>query len=276
MQKVETGETFLYNIGMSCPTPRGKIPRMRTLPAIFTLLVLLFSSNSVWGIERVYLKSGSTLVALSHKDLDSHVEVTLQSGTKIGILAKDLDKITVETSAPISLSEMPFDGESVLPDVSDPLNEKWLDRPAPENNVSARVYLPFAQQLERGFEIPLASSLSDINLARKKRVKVLEFVGREFYLGMDMQYHEEPGINFDEACRQLFELETARSTRTVLDYIHRLRNSSLDPRKEHLIADAIRLRDRLDPDYGRREISRMESWTAQAAPPSSNYFLPSQ
>jgi hypothetical protein len=248
---------------------------MKRLPAVLTLVLLILSQGSTWGIERVYLKSGSTLVADSHKDLDDRVEVILQSGTRVSIPAKDLDKIAVETSAPINLSEIPFDVEAVLPDVSDPLNEKWLDRPAPENSVSARFYLSFAEQLDRKFEIPMATTLADINLARKKRVKVLEFVGRKFYLGMDMQYHERPGIAFDEACAQLFDLESSRSTREVLDYIHQVRNSSLDLRKEHLIAAAIRLRDRLDPDYGRRQIS-LEGWTAQVAPPASDYILQSE
>ena len=258
------------------PNAEGETSRMKQLPAVLTLFFLLaLSQGSAWGIERVYLKSGSTLVADSHKDLDDRVEVTLQSGTKVTILAKDLDKIAVETSAPINLSDLPFDGEAALPDVSDPLNEKWLDRPAPENSASARFYLPFAEQLERKFEVPLATTLADINLARKKQVKVLEFVGRNFYLGMDMQYHEKPGITFEEACVQLFDLESSRSMREVLEYIHRVRNSSLDSRKEHLIAAAIRLRDRLDPDFGRRQIS-LEGWTAQVAPPASGYILPSE
>jgi len=246
---------------------------MKKLPAFVAVVLLSGVCHPATALERVYLRSGSTLIAESHKDLGNSVEVILQSGTRVVILAKDMDKIVIETSAPIDLSNLGFDLETALPDVSDPLNEKWLDRPVSENPESARLFLSFPEQLERGFEIPLAKTLSDVNYARKRKVKTIEFIDRLFYLGMDMHYHEDSGIDYDDAFVELLDLESARSVKEVLEYIHRLRLSSLDTRKEPLIAAAIRLRDRLDPDYGRRQL-RVEGWTAQVGPEIVRNVMP--
>jgi hypothetical protein len=211
----------------------------------------------------VYLKSGSTLIAESHVDHGELVEVVFHSESKVFIRAQDIDKIAVETSAPIDLSTVEFDPEKALPDVSDPLNEKWLDQPVDENPEAARVYLPFNEQVKRGYERPLARNLEDVRYARRKKVAEVEFFDRIFYLGMDMQYHEDPGLKYDAAFKKLIELEQSRNTAEVLEFIQNLRQSSYEARKEYLLAQAIELRDRLDPGYGDRQLME-DSWTAQA------------
>ena len=228
-----------------------------------TVLAVLFMEPS-FGIERVYLKSGSTLVADSHKDLGDKVQVVLFSGAKISIDSSDVDKIAIETSAPIDLSKMEMNSEEMLPDVSDPLNEKWLDRPQPEDTQAARLFLSFEEQIDRGYDIPLAKSLADVRLARLRKVKTLEFIERTFYLGMDMQYHDEPGMTSDEAYNRLVDLEASRNPKEVAEFLRDLRSSHVDVEKEPIIAAAIDLRDRLDPYFNRNEIE-VEGWTAQVS-----------
>lgn len=233
------------------------------LYAATILCVLVTPLISGHAIERVYLKSGSTLIADSHVDHGDLVEVVFHSESKVFIRSQDIDKIAVETSAPIDLSTVEFDPEKALPDVSDPLNEKWLDKPVDENPESARVYLPFMEQVKRGYECPLARNLEDVRYARRKKVPSVEFFDRTFYLGMDMQYHEDPGLKYDAAFKKLMRLEESRNSAEVLEFIQELRQSAFEARKEYLLAQAIELRDKLDPGYGDRQLLQ-DSWTAQA------------
>ena len=239
---------------------------MKRLTAIFvTALAVGMMIPGAQAIERVYLRSGSTLVAASHKDRGDVVEVVLQSESKVFINSNDIDKITVETSAPIDLSTLDFDPQSILPDVSDPLNAKWLKKPPASHKGLSRLYLDFAEQIRRGIKVPLAKTLADVKFARTKKVRELEFVDRKFFLGMDMQYHEDPGLRYLEAFDQLLDLETTRNIKAVRAFIKALRKSKYDPRKEQIVAAAIKLRDRLDPDFNQMELQR-EEWTAQAKP----------
>ena len=239
------------------------------LAALFFVLVAAPSS----AIERVYLKSGSTLVADSHKDLGDKVQIVLSSGAKVSIDSVDVDKIAIETSAPIDLSKMEVNPEEMLPDVSDPLNDKWLDRPPSEDTQAARLFLSFEEQIARGYDLPLAKSLADVRLARLRKVKSLEFIERTFYLGMDMQYHDEPGITSDAAYNRLVDLEATRNPKEVAEFLRELRTSHVDSEKEPIIAAVIGLRDRLDPNFSRNEI-QVEGWTAQASRQGIPYETP--
>ncbi len=235
------------------------------------VLALCLVCDASLAIERVYLKSGSTLLAESHNDKGRVVEVVLYSGSKVAIDSSDIDKITIETSAPIDLSKMNLDPEELLPDVADPLNEKWLDVPSKETEDSMRFFLTFEEQLARGIGTPIAKSLIDIKMARLKRVKEIEFINTVFFLGMDYEYHDEAGMEYQEAFDRLIDMEDTKDVEEIVKFIGDVRNSKLDPRKEQLIAAAIELRDRLAPNYN-QQLFDQDQRTAQAELPEGRYL----
>ncbi|MCA9412822.1 MAG: hypothetical protein KC917_12270 [Candidatus Omnitrophica bacterium] len=243
---------------------------MRIQQVIQAFLAIGLLCDASLAIERVYLKSGSTLLAESHNDKGRLVEVMLYSGSKVSIDSSDIDKITIETSAPIDLSKMEINPEEVLPDVQDPLNDKWLDVPSKETEQAKRFFLTFEEQLARGITTPIARSLNDIKMARSKKVREIEFVDTVFYLGMDYEYHDDPGIAYEEAFERLLDLEDTKDVDEVVDFIGKVRNSKLDPRKEALIASAIELRDRLAPNYN-QQLFEQDQRTARADLSGSRY-----
>ena len=199
------------------------------------------------------------------------VQVVLYSGVKVAIDSSDIDKITIETSAPIDLSTMEVDPDEMLPDVKDPLNEKWLDLPAKETKDAMRFFLTFEEQLARGISVPVAKSLNDVKIARLKRVREIEFINTIFYLGMDYEYHDEPGLDYEEAFDRLVDLEDTKDVEKIVEFIGELRNSKLDLRKESLVASAIELRDRLAPDYN-QQLFEQDQRTARAESPGTRYL----
>lgn len=215
------------------------------------------------AIDIVYLKSGSTLVAEGHKELEGKIEVILLAGAKVTIDSKDVDRILHETTPPIDLKSIEIKPEDLLPDTTDPL-DWWLEAGQPVDEKSARLFLSFKEQVDRGEKLPLARTMADIKYARKKKLPQVEFAGILLYLGMDMQYHEEKGPGFDEAFDLLGAVERVPSLQNVVEFINALRRSTYDPRKEQLIAAAIELRDRLDPDYNKRMLER-DSRAVEAA-----------
>jgi len=243
---------------------------MRIHQAIQAILAICLICDASLAIERVYLKSGSTLLAESHKDKGRFVEVVLYTGPKVTIDSSDIDKITIETSAPIDLSKMEVDPEELLPDVKDPLNEKWLDVPTKETEEAMRFFLTFEEQLARGISVPVARTLNDVKQARLKRVKEIEFVENTFYLGMDYEFHDEPGIGYEEAFDRLLTLEDTKDVDKVVAFIGEVRNSKLDPRKESVLASAIELRDRLAPNYN-EQLFQADQRTARADLAQSRY-----
>lgn len=224
---------------------------MRLPRALPVFLILPLAVTNCPAVDIVYLKSGSTLVADSHKDAEERVEVVLQSGAKVIIDQRDIDRIVHETAPPIHLSMIERDPEKLLPDTSDPL-DWWLDAQNPVDTESARLFLSMQEQIARGETRPLARSLSDVKFARKSRVRTLEFAGLTLHLGMDMQYHDEAGLNFEQAFNRLVALEKIPNAREVVNFIGEVRSSAFDRRKEEILRAAIQLRDRLDPDYSRR------------------------
>lgn len=224
------------------------------------------------AIDIVYLKSGSTLVTDFNKEVGPRVEVTLLSGARVSIESRDIDKIMHETTPPIQLTSIDVDPEKLLPDTTDPL-DWWLDVQQPVDPESARLFLTFKEQIARGEKLPLARSIADVNLARKQKIKTIEFADLVLHLGMDMQYHDNPGPNYEDAFQKLQTLEHAASVKQVVDFIGALRGSALDVRKEQVIAAAIELRDRLDPDYGLR-IMEMDNNEAAVAEPGPIGFFP--
>ena len=244
---------------------------MKIKQTIQAILMICFFCDASLAIERVYLKSGSTLLAESHNDKGRVVEVVLYSGSKVAIDSSDIDKITIETSAPIDLSKMELNPEKVLPDVSDPLNAKWLDLPNKETESAMRFFLTFEEQLARGIATPIAKSLNDIKMARLKRVREIEFVETIFYLGMDFEYHDEPGLAYEAAFDRLLDLEDSKDVEEVVEFIGEVRNSKLDPRKESLIASAIELRDRLAPNYN-QQLFEKDQQTVQVDLPEGRYL----
>lgn len=235
---------------------------MKAKQAVQIFLAACLLCDASLAVERVYLKSGSTLLAESHTDKGRVVEVVLYSGAKVSIDSSDIDKITIETSAPIDLSKMEMNAEEFLPDVRDPLNEKWLDLPGKETASAMRFFLTFEEQLARGIPVPVAKSLADVKLARMKRVKEIEFIETIFYLGMNYEYHDTPGMDYEEAFQRLQELEGTKDVEKVVEYVNDVRSSRIDPRKEILIAAAIELRDRLAPNYN-QQLFEEDSRTAQ-------------
>ncbi|NUN97705.1 MAG: hypothetical protein HUU16_16195 [Candidatus Omnitrophica bacterium] len=237
----------------------------RTLPVV---LILALAGASCPAVDIVYLKSGSTLVADSHKEVEERVEVVLQSGAKVVIEQRDIDRIVHETAPPIQLTMIERDPEKLLPDTTDPL-DWWLDARNPVDNESARLFLSMQEQIARGETKPLARTLSDVKLARKSRVRTIEFAGLTLHLGMDMQYHDEPGMTFEQAFNRFVALEKVPNAREVVNFIGDVRRSAFDRRKEEIIRSAIQLRDRLDPDYNRR-LQELESRSAQGAAQSAS------
>lgn len=231
----------------------------RLLCASFLLLIPSFSQ----AVELVYLKSGSTLVAEEVRQNVKQTEALLISGAKVIIDNADIDRIATESTPPVDLSRIQIDPEKALPETKDPL-DWWLDyRTPPEETISKRIFLSFEQQVDRGEKNPLARSLEDVKFARKKRVPQIEFADSILYLGMDLQFHDTPGITFEEAYKRLRALEQAPALQEVIDLIAQVRRSARDPRKEQIIAAAIELRDRLDPSF-QYQILQIEGQAAQA------------
>lgn len=237
-------------------------PATALVRMIGTFLLLLVPSSGQ-AIELIYLKSGSTLLAEEVRQNVSRTEVLLTSGAKVFIDNSDIDRITVEGSPPVDLEGIEIDPEKVLPETKDPL-DWWLDYRSPqEETISKRLFLSFEQQVEKGEENPLARSLDDVKYARKKRVPKIEFAGSILYLGMDLQFHDSPGITYEQAYKRLRAIEQVPTLRDIVDFIALVRRSARDPRKEDIIAAAIELRDRIDPSF-QRQVLQMEGQAAQA------------
>ena len=247
---------------------------MKTIQLTILAAIALAIAYPSFAVDIVYLKSGSTLVAENHKELAERVEVVLLNKAKIFLENADIDRIVHETNPPIQISDLKMDPEKVLPDVSDPLNW-WLELPEPEDDGSSRLYLSFQEQIARGEELPLARTLDDVKFARKRKIRQIEFVGMPLHLGMDMQYHDDPGMSFKESFEGLLRAEESRDVKQIIDFISQVRASTLDYRKKEIIASAIETRDRLDPDYDRNRL-RLEDWSMQvslteySAPVSTN------
>ncbi len=225
--------------------------RCLLLVVCFGFLVIIPSLGQ--AVEIVFLKSGSSLLAESHVTGEARTEVLLMSGAKVFIENTDIDRITVEESSPVQIANLEVDPEKLLPETTDPLNY-WLDIKPGEEKLSKRLFLSFADQLEQGEELPLARSMSDVRLARKRRIPKIEFADITLYLGMDLQYHESPGLTYEEAFKKLKGIEKAPNLNDVVAFIGEVRYSSRDRRKEQILADAIRLRERLEPVYERLSI----------------------
>ncbi len=239
------------------------MPRYRYY--LFSLLILgclAEMTPQAWPVEIVFLKSGSSLLAVSHTAEGEWTEVVLMSGAKVYIENMDIDRITVEDSSPVQITDLEVDPEKLLPQTYDPLNY-WLDVKPGNDNISKRLYLSFIEQLKQGEELPLARTMEDVRLARKRRIPKIEFAEMTLHLGMDLQYHETPGLTFEEAYKKLRTLEKVPILKDVVDFIGELRRSSRDRRKEQILADAINLRDRLEPVYEQQSI-QAEGVAAQA------------
>jgi hypothetical protein len=208
---------------------------------------------SAAAVEIVFLRSGSSLLAEGHVDRGNLTEVILMAGAKVFIENFDIDRIQVEDSSPVQISDIQVDPEKLLPETTDPLNY-WLDIQPGDDRLSKRLFLSFADQLEKGEECPLARSMMDVRLARKRRVPKIEFAEMILYLGMDLQYHEAPGITYEEAYKKLRGFEKVPNLEDVVEFIGEIRRSARDRRKEQVLADAISLRDRLEPMYERNSI----------------------
>ena len=226
---------------------------LRCLLLLGILGCLVCKAPVGWTVEIVFLKSGSSLLAESHVEGEERTEVTLMSGAKVYIEKIDIDRITIEDSSPVQMSNLQLDPEKLLPETSDPLNY-WLDIQPGEDRLSKRLFLSFADQIEQGEELPLARTMADVRLARKRRIPRIEFAEITLHLGMDLQYHEKAGLTFEEAYKKLRSIEKAPNLNDVVEFIGEVRRSSRDRRKEQVLADAIRLRERLEPVYERLSI----------------------
>ncbi len=200
------------------------------------------------AVEIVLLKSGGSLLAEGHVERGKMTEVALMSGAKVFIDNTDIDRITIEDSTPVQIDEIQIDPEKLLPDTTDPLNY-WLDTKPGDSQLSKRLFLSFSEQIDKGEELPLARSLGDVRLARKRRVPEIEFAEKKLYLGMDLQYHEAPGLTYEESYKRLRALEKVPNLDGVAEFIGEVRRSSRDRRKLQVLSDAISLRERLEPVY---------------------------
>jgi hypothetical protein len=213
----------------------------------------------------VYLKSGSTMLVYQHQVYSETTEIDLYSGARVVVENRDIDHIQSEDSSDAVSNDLQVDLEKLLPDTSDPLNW-WLDARPQAGLVSKRIFMDLKAQVENGDPLPLARSLEEIKLARKLRLEKIEFnaaahgAGNEgsqiLYLGMDLQYHDSPGLKYEEAFKKLRQLEQTQDLRKVLEFIDEVRASARDRRKEEIISAAILLRDRLDPNYSAQFIQQ--------------------
>lgn len=218
---------------------------------LLTLLILGLTSwitSVAHAVEVVFLKSGSSLLAEGHVAMGERTEVTLMSGAKVYIENEDIDRIGIEDASPLQIPDLAMDPEKLLPTVDDPLNY-WLDTKTEIDPVSRRLFLSFRDQVERGEELPLARSMEDVRFARKRRIPKIEFAEMTLYLGMDLQYHDSPGITYEESYKKLRLLEKSPNLERVVEFLAEVRRSARDRRKEQVIADTITLRDLLEPVY---------------------------